>query len=142
MSDGNASKAAEMLAMIDDMKERSIGPSRAASSTKKAVFAAGKTTETDLMPLTPYWDEHMLKLDIHIPLTIFNVDWINRDILVAVKNSTKSKDKRTGQVPKNEWWLSYGEWTRATRLFVKYLREVYLHSDFADAFVDIFQVKI
>lgn len=131
-----------MLANIDAIAEKSVTTVVKSSSThKRATFAPGLTTETDLMPLTPYWDEHMTKLDIHIPLTIFNVDWINRDLLVAVKNSTKSKDKRTGQLPKNEWWMSYSDWTRATRLFVKYLKEVYQHKEFAIAWAVHLSIK-
>lgn len=123
-----------MLALIDSTETDDVIVKKASTSThKKATFRPGQTTETDLMPLTPYWDEHMWKLDIHIPLTIFNVDWINRDLLVAVKNVTKSKEKRTGQLPKSEWWMSYSDWTRATRLFVRYLKEVYQHIEFAKA---------
>lgn len=98
-----------------------------------AKFAPGKTTETELVPLTPYWDDHMCKLDIHIPLTVFDVDWISRDLLVAVKKASKSKDRPTGQLPKSEWWMSYSDWTRSTRLFLEYLREVYHHDEFANA---------
>lgn len=99
----------------------------------KATFAQGKTTETELMPLTPYWDDHMWKLDIHLPLTIFDEEWIDRDLLVSVKKASKSKDRPTGQLPKSEWWMSYGDWTRSTRLFIKYLIEVYEHVEFAKA---------
>lgn len=99
----------------------------------KATFAPGLTTETDLIPLTPYWDDHMWKLDIYIPLSIFDPDWISKDLLVAVKKGSKSKDKPTGQLPKSEWWLSFGDWTRASRLFIQYLREVYHHDAFASA---------
>lgn len=136
LAEGNTSKAAELLSYIETPAAVSNVKTKISSSThKKAAFRPGLTTETDLMPLTPYWDEHMWKLDIHIPLTIFNVDWINRDLLVAVKNVKKSKEKMTGQLPRSEWWMSYSDWTRATRLFVRYLKEVYQHLDFAEAWV-------
>lgn len=99
----------------------------------KARFAPGLTTETKLVPLTPYWDDHMWKLDIHIPLTVFDVDWINQDLLVSAKKTSKNKDRPTGQLPKSEWWMSYSDWTRSTRLFIKYLNEVYHHDEFAKA---------
>lgn len=112
--------------------------SSATGRLNKATFAQGKTTETDLTPLTPYWDDHMWKLDIHIPLTIFEAEWIDRDILVSLKKSSKNKDRPTGQLPKNEWWLSFSDWTRASRLFVRYLREVYDHQEFANAIEEHF----
>lgn len=136
LAEGNSSKAAELLSRIDSPVSTVIEkPSISTSSHKKVAFRPGLTTETDLMPLTPYWNEHMWKLDIHIPLTIFNVDWINRDLLVAVKHVKKSKEKITGQLPWSEWWMSYSDWTRPTRLFLRYLREVYQHADFANALV-------
>lgn len=108
----------------------------------KATFAPGLTTETDLAPFTKYWDEHLWKLDIHIPLSIFDVDWIEQDLLVAVKKSSKSKDRPTGQLPKSEWWLSYADWTRSTRLFLQYLREVYHHDEFANALEKHFEYVV
>lgn len=131
---GDTTQASELLANI-----KSSSLSIAKSSTlgqknrTKATFAPGLTTESDLTPFTAYWDDHLWKIDIHIPLTIFDVDWINRDLLVAVKKSSKSKDRPTGQLPKIEWWLSYSDWTRATRLFIQYLKEIYHHDEFADA---------
>lgn len=134
LADGNADLAAEILSKIDDSKAAAIKPKASQSASRvMAKFAAGKTTDTELVPLTPYWDDHMCKLDIHIPLTIFDVDWISRDLLVAVRKASKNKDRPTGQLPKSEWWMSYADWTRATRLFVAYLREVYHHYAFADA---------
>lgn len=131
---GDAGLAADILAKIDGSKEIKAKPLPQPSSTRvMAKFAPGKTTETELILLTPYWDDHMCKLDIHIPLTIFDVDWISRDLLVSVKKASKSKDRPTGQLPKSEWWMSYSDWTRSTRLFVAYLREVYRHNAFADA---------
>lgn len=130
---GDSSLAAEILSKLDD---RALIPKIKDTTTSTRVmarFAPGKTTETKLVPLTPYWDDHMCKLDIHIPLTVFDVDWITRDLLVAVKKASKNKDRPTGQLPKSEWWMSYGDWTRSTRLFLEYLREVYHHNEFADA---------
>lgn len=134
LADGNSDLAAEILSKIDDSKAATTKPKTLTSSTRvMAKFAPGKTTETELIPLTPYWDDHMCKLNIHIPLTVFDVDWISRDLLVSVKKASKNKDRPTGQLPKSEWWMSYADWTRATRLFVAYLREVYHHDAFADA---------
>lgn len=75
----------------------------------------------------------MRKLNIHIPLKIYNVDWRNQDLLVAVKNASKNKEMLTGQVQKSEWCMAYSYWTRASRLFLKYLKQVYRHNEFARA---------
>lgn len=133
LSAGDAELASEFLSKIEEKTAVTKIKETVPSTRVMAKFAPGKTTETELVPLTPYWDEHMCKLDIHIPLTVFDIDWINRDLLVAVKKASKSKDRPTGQLPKSEWWMSYSDWTRATRLFVAYLREVYHHDAFADA---------
>lgn len=134
MAAGDTELAADILSKLDKAQEVKSNAAPHPSSTRvMAKFAPGKTTNTELMPLTLYWDEHMCKLDIHIPLTIFDVDWISRDLLVSVKKASKSKDRPTGQLPKSEWWMIYSNWTRSTRLFVAYLREVYRHNAFADA---------
>lgn len=137
LSAGDSSLAADILSKLDDRSVTTVKTKESSTSSTStrvmAKFAPGKTTETELVPLTPYWDDHMCKLDIHIPLTVFDVDWITRDLLVAVKKASKNKDRPTGQLPKSEWWMSYADWTRSTRLFLEYLREVYHHNAFADA---------
>lgn len=108
LASGDTSPAAIILA---NLKKKLLTASKLTTvvplGRTKATFAAGLTTESDLTPLTAYWDDHLWKLDIHIPLTIFDVDWINRDLLVAVKKSAKTKDRPTGQLPKSKWWLLY-----------------------------------
>lgn len=131
---GDADLVSSILAKLDKSADgSSITKDTAVQSRIKATFAPGETTETELTPLTPYWDDHMWKLDIHIPLTIFDEDWLSRDLLVAVKKASKTKDRPTGQLLRSEWWMTYSDWTRSTRLFLDYLREVYHHNEFADA---------
>lgn len=134
LASGDTELAADILSKMKNepktIKKKDLS---SIASKPKASFAAGRTTETDLIPLTPYWDDHLWKLDIHIPLTIFDEEWIAQDLLVAVKKSSKSKDRPTGQLPKSEWWLSYSDWTRSTRLFIQYLKEIYHHDEFAAA---------
>lgn len=106
LSAGDSSLAADILSKLDDRNVTTVKNKEASTSSTAtrvmAKFAPGKTTETELVPLTPYWDDHMCKLDIHIPLSVFDVDWITRDLLVAVKKSSKNKDRPTGQLPKSE----------------------------------------
>lgn len=134
MASGDTELAADILANLKNKSSTLSSTTPLVPQGKvKATFAAGKTTETDLAPFTPYWDDHLWKLDIHLPLTIFDVDWIDRYLLTAAKKSSKQKDRPTGLLPKSEWWLSYSDWTRATRLFIQYLKEVYHHDEFAVA---------
>lgn len=142
LAKGDHALASNILAKMDRDALNVPKSEKTEPVKKKATFASGKTTETELTPLTPYWDEHMRMLDIHIPLTIFDVDWINQDLLVSMKRSSKSKDRPTGQLPKSEWWMSYADWTRASRLFVAYLREVYKHDEFANALETHFEYVI
>lgn len=140
---GDTELAASILSkMKDQVPTVKAKPADAPIGKVKATFASGLTTETDLAPFTKYWDDHLWKLDIHLPLTIFDGDWIEQDLLVAVKKSSKSKDRPTGQLPKSEWWLSYADWTRATRLFLQYLREVYHHEEFANALEKHFEYVV
>lgn len=91
LATGNTELAADILLKLKDGSLANVKiPSTVPQRKSKATFAAGKTTESDLTPFTAYWDDHLWKLDIHIPLTIFDVDWINTDLLVAVKRSSKS----------------------------------------------------
>lgn len=133
LASGDTALAAEILSKLKQKKSKSTISNTIPAGKTKATFAAGLTTESDLAPFTPYWDNHLWKLDIHLPLTIFDTDWIDRDLLVAVKKGSKSKDRPTDQLPKSEWWLSYSDWTHATRLFIQYLTEVYHHDEFAAA---------
>lgn len=88
-------------------------------------YKKGETSRSGLRGFTEYWDTHLKKLDIHLPLTIFNEEWIELYAMVATSNSLKKKDKVTGQVPKSEWWLSFAEWTRARQLMIKYIKQHY-----------------
>ncbi|EGG03803.1 Hypothetical protein MELLADRAFT_72526 [Melampsora larici-populina 98AG31] len=94
-------------------------------------YKSGKTANNTLRRFTDYWDNHLKLMDIHFPLTIFNSEWIEFDSLIAGKSMSKKKDKPTGQPAKNEWWLSFADWTRARILMVKYLKEQYGHEAFA-----------
>lgn len=93
-------------------------------------YKKGETSRSGLRGFTEYWDSHLKKLDIHLPLTIFNEEWIELDTMVAIGNSSKKKDKITGQIPKSEWWLSFAEWTRSRQLMIKYIKQHYKHLDF------------
>lgn len=93
-------------------------------------YKKGETSRSGLRGFTEYWDNHLKKLDIHLPLTIFNEEWIELDTMVAVGNSSKKKEKITGQIPKSEWWLSFAEWTRSRQLMIKYIKQHYKHVDF------------
>lgn len=93
-------------------------------------YKKGETSRSGLRGFTEYWDNHPKKLDIHLPLTIFNEEWIELDTMVAVGNSSKKKEKITGQIPKSEWWLSFAEWTRSRQLMIKYIKQHYKHVDF------------
>lgn len=93
-------------------------------------YKKGETSRSGLRGFTQYWDSHMPKLDIHLPLTIFNEEWIELDTMVATGNSSKKKDKITGQIPKSEWWLLFADWTRSRQLMTKYIKQHYKHIDF------------
>lgn len=95
-------------------------------------YKKGETSRTGLRGFTEYWDAHLKKLDIHLPLTIFNEEWIELDTMVTINNNSKKKDKITGQIPKNEWWLSFAEWTQARQLMVKYIKQQYRHINFGN----------
>lgn len=95
-------------------------------------YKKGETSRSGLRGFTEYWDSHLKKLDIHLPLTIFNEEWIELDTMVAIGNSSKKKEKITGQVPKSEWWLSFAEWTRSRQLMIKYIKTHYKHLDFGN----------
>ena len=95
-------------------------------------YKKGETSRTGLRGFTEYWDNHLKKLDVHLPLTIFNEEWIELDSMIAIGNPSKKKDKITGQIPKSEWWLSFAEWTRARQLMIKYVKQQYKHVDFGN----------
>lgn len=95
-------------------------------------YKKGETSRSGLRGFTEYWDSHLKKLDIHLPLTIFNEEWIELDTMVAIGNSSKKKEKITGQVPKSEWWLLFAEWTRSRQLMIKYIKTHYKHLDFGN----------
>lgn len=100
-------------------------------------YKKGETSRSGLCGFTEYWDTHLKKLDIHLPLTIFNEEWIELDTMVANVTTSKKKDKIVGQVPKSEWWLSFAEWTRARQLMIKYIKQHYRHIDFGNELVEI-----
>lgn len=102
-------------------------------------YKKGETSRSGLRGFTKYWDSHLKKLDIHFPLIIFNKEWIKLDTMVATSNTSKKKDKVTGQTPKSEWWLSFAEWTRARQLMVKYLKQHYKHIDFGNDLEEHFE---
>lgn len=102
-------------------------------------YKKGETSRSGLRGFTEYWDSHLKKLDIHFPLTIFNEEWIKLDTMVATSNTSKKKDKVTGQTPKSEWWLSFAEWTRARQLMVKYLKQHYKHINFGNDLEEHFE---
>lgn len=102
-------------------------------------YKKGETSRSGLRGFTEYWDSHLKKLDIHFPLIIFNKEWIKLDTMVATSNTSKKKDKVTGQTPKSEWWLSFAEWTRARQLMVKYLKQHYKHIDFGNNLEEHFE---
>lgn len=110
--------------VVSDKKLDKINPLRN--------YKKGETSRTGLRGFTEYWDSHLKKLDIHLPLTIFNEEWIELDTMVATNNSSKKKDKITGQIPKSEWWLTFAEWTRARQLMVRYVKSHYKHLDFGN----------
>ena len=95
-------------------------------------YKKGETSRSGLRGFTEYWDTHLKKLDVHLPLTIFNEEWIELDMMVSNSNTSKKKDKITGQIPKSEWWLTFAEWTRARQLMTKYVKEHYKHIDFGN----------
>lgn len=95
-------------------------------------YKKGETSRSGLRGFTEYWDTHLKKLNIHLPMTIFNEEWIELDMMVSNSNTSKKRDKITGQVPKSEWWLTFAEWTRARQLMVKYIKDHYKHVDFGN----------
>lgn len=136
-------KAKKALAKGDDMLlERILGALEKVEDSKiiqkldeinpLKKYKKGETSGSGLRDFTKYWDSHLKKLDIHLPLTIFNEEWIELDTMVAKSNTSKKKDKITGQTPKSEGWLSFAEWTRARQLMVKYLKQHYKHVDFGN----------
>lgn len=92
----------------------------------------GETSRSGLRGFTEYWDTHLKKLDVHLPLTIFNEEWIKLDTMVSNSNTLRNKDKITGQVPKSEWWSVFAEWTRTRQLMTKYIKQHYKHVDFGN----------
>lgn len=144
---GQAKKA---LAKGDDvLLERILGSLEKADNAKKPIneneikplknYKKGVTSRSGLRGFTEYWDSHLKKLDIHLPLIIFNEEWIELDTMVATSNTSKKKEKITGQTPKSEWWLSFSEWTRAGQLMVKYIRDHYKHVDFGNDLEEHFE---
>lgn len=138
-------QAKNALAKGDEMLlERILGSLEKVEDSKTVVksneinplknYKKGETSRSGLRGFTEYWDIHLKKLDIHLPLTIFNEEWIELDTMVASSNTSKKKDKVTGQTPKSEWWLSFDEWTRSRQLMVKYVKQHYKHVDFGNEY--------
>ncbi|KAH9816127.1 hypothetical protein DFH28DRAFT_1125558 [Melampsora americana] len=112
-----------------DVKEKQENQNNEVNPLKN--YKKGSTSRSGLRAFTEFWDNHLKKLDYHLPLTIFNEEWIELDSTVAGSNTSKKKDKISGQIPRSEWYLSFAEWTRARQLMVKYLDKHYRHEDFA-----------
>ncbi|EGG05472.1 uncharacterized protein MELLADRAFT_88021 [Melampsora larici-populina 98AG31] len=87
-----------------------------------------------LLKLSPCFHQKMTKLKAYVPLTVFNLDWIDRDCEKAnqrkvktVKELQEGDDTMTysGLQPKDELLLSYGEWLDHMDLFIRYVEEYY-----------------
>ncbi|KAH9807714.1 hypothetical protein DFH28DRAFT_1041408, partial [Melampsora americana] len=99
------------------------------------VYRIGKPIDNlMLLPLTPYFEIRMRTLKAYVPLTIFDVNWIERDQRVIGKKKVKtlkelqeddSSATYPGLVPNEELLMTYGFWIDAIDLFAKYLEREY-----------------
>ncbi|EGF99969.1 uncharacterized protein MELLADRAFT_93955 [Melampsora larici-populina 98AG31] len=107
-----------------------------------------------LMPLTPYFENRMKTLKAYVPLTIFDLSWIERDQRAAGKKKVKtikelqeddSSATYSGLAPNEELLMTYGFWIDAFDLFIRYLREEYERPKAAKMFerhrVNVVKVK-
>ncbi|EGG01646.1 uncharacterized protein MELLADRAFT_91911 [Melampsora larici-populina 98AG31] len=87
-----------------------------------------------LLKLSHCFHQRMTKLKSFVPLTVFNMDWIDRDSEKAsqkkvktVKELQEGDDTMTysGLVPKDELLLNYGDWLDHMDLFIRYVDEYY-----------------
>ncbi|EGG07120.1 uncharacterized protein MELLADRAFT_86064 [Melampsora larici-populina 98AG31] len=91
-------------------------------------------SNNSLLKLSHCFHQRMTKLKSYVPLTVFNMDWIDRDSekasqkkLKTVKELQEGDDTMTysGLQPKDELLLSYGEWIDHMDLFIRYVEEYY-----------------
>ncbi|KAH9807118.1 hypothetical protein DFH28DRAFT_917035, partial [Melampsora americana] len=90
-------------------------------------FFDGKTTETNNLSYTPYFDRNIRELRYPIPLTIFSKEWQNSALSYHAKKKIKSDDKfesYTGLPYPDEWLQTYGEWSLHYIGFVAALRSI------------------
>ncbi|KAH9812237.1 hypothetical protein DFH28DRAFT_931088 [Melampsora americana] len=90
-------------------------------------FFEGKTTDTNNLSYTPYFDRNIRELRYPIPLTIFSKEWQNSALSYHAKKKVKSEDKLesyTGIPYPDEWLQSYGEWSLHYIGFVAALRSI------------------
>ncbi|EGG03949.1 uncharacterized protein MELLADRAFT_89776 [Melampsora larici-populina 98AG31] len=87
-----------------------------------------------LLKLSNGLHQRMTKLQAYVPLTVFNADWIEKDVEKAglkkvktVKELQEGDDVPTysGLTPKDKLLLSYGEWMDCIDLFIRYVEEFY-----------------
>ncbi|EGG02694.1 uncharacterized protein MELLADRAFT_91202 [Melampsora larici-populina 98AG31] len=94
-------------------------------------YMFGKPIEgTLLLPLTPYFENRMKSLKGYVQLTVFDPAWIEKDHRQVGKKKTKTLKELqdddltatySGLVPPEELLMTYGAWTDAIDLFIKYL---------------------
>ncbi|EGF97677.1 uncharacterized protein MELLADRAFT_84539 [Melampsora larici-populina 98AG31] len=97
------------------------------------VFVDKQFSNSNLLQLSSGINKRMTKLQSYVPLTVFNMEWIDADSQKASNKKTKSLKELqeeesatyTGLTPKEELLLTYGDWIDAIDLFIRYVEEQY-----------------
>ncbi|EGG01467.1 uncharacterized protein MELLADRAFT_92156 [Melampsora larici-populina 98AG31] len=87
-----------------------------------------------LLKLSHCFHTKMTKLKAFVPLTVFNIDWIDKDAEKASQRKVKTVKELqegddsmqySGLTPKDELLLTYGDWLDNMDLFIRYVDEYY-----------------
>ncbi|EGG08743.1 uncharacterized protein MELLADRAFT_84259 [Melampsora larici-populina 98AG31] len=127
-------KAIEQMDLSSDKDSGSSGDDD--NETEEGItYMIGKPIEGSiLLPLTPYFENRMKNLKAYVQLTVFDPAWIESDHRQVGKKKTKSlkelqEDDSTatysGLTPPEELLMTYGAWTDAIDLFIKYVETEY-----------------
>lgn len=102
-------------------------------SKSKLGFKKGVASLSTLLPLSPYYMEHMPNLTQPTPLTIFLESILEKsNTIMSRQGDLKSKYRLAGSMAASEFWLTYKDWDRATDRKIQYFIELFGMMEWAE----------